>query len=80
MKVVTPPTKLRRTARMSTIGKAPRHCFASRSPVANLNRREYMHAPTKELPGEWDRYLPKKKSRGSSLEWKPSKENLGEKL
>jgi hypothetical protein len=39
-----------------------------------------MHVPAKDLPGEWDHHLPKRKERGSSPEWKPSKEKVGEKL
>jgi hypothetical protein len=46
---------------MSTGGKVLRRSIASKNLVANLNRREYMHVPKKDLPGEWDRHLPKKK-------------------
>jgi hypothetical protein len=30
-----------------------------------------MHVSKKDLPGEWDHKLPKKKPRGSTPEWKP---------
>ena len=42
-----------------------------------------MHVPTKDLPGEWDRFLPKREARESSSgwpEWKPSKEYVGKQL
>ena len=55
-----PPAKKKWEARMSIGGKTPRRCFVSRNHVANLNRREYMHVPSKDLPREWDRQLPKR--------------------
>ena len=65
VRVATPPlpAKKKLGARMSTGGKTPRRCFVSRNPVANLNRKEYMHVPAKDLPGEWDRHLPKREKR-----------------
>ena len=50
VKVVPPPTKMKQTARMSTGGKILRHNLASKNPVSNLSRREYMKVPTKDLP------------------------------
>ena len=40
MRVVSPPKNLRRRAGMSTSGKAPRSCVASRNLAANFSRRE----------------------------------------
>jgi len=77
VRVVPPSVPRKQTARMRTGGKTPRLCLASKNPVANLNRREYMHVPKKDLQGEWDSKLPKKK-KGSSPEWKPC--NLGQRL
>ena len=74
-----PPKRIRQTARMSSGEKAPRHCLASRNPVTNFRRREYEKVPIKHLPGEWDHLLPKKEG-GSTLEWKPCKEKVEEKL
>jgi hypothetical protein len=80
VRVVPPPKKTRQTARVSTGGKAPRHCLASRNHVINLRRRECMRVLAKDLPGEWDHHLPKRNERGSALEWKPSKEKIEGKL
>jgi len=80
VKVVPPPTKMKQTARMSTGGKILRHNLASKNPVSNLSRREYMKVPTKDLPGEWDHHLPKGKEKASTPEWKPSKAKIEEKL
>ena len=38
-----------------------------------------MRVPAKDLPGEWDRHLPKREKR-TSPEWKPRKEKIGEQL
>lgn len=61
----------------------PRHCLSSANSVANLNRREIMYVPTKDLRGEWDRHLPKRKAKEAGPEWpewKPSKEYIGVQL
>jgi hypothetical protein len=39
-----------------------------------------MRVPVTGLPGEWDHHLPKRKDRGSTLEWKYSKEKIEDKL
>ena len=80
VKVEVPSSSRKQTARMSTGGKTPRHILASRNPVVNLNRKECMHVPKKDLPGEWDHLLPKKKPKGSSSEWNPSMEKVGQRL
>jgi hypothetical protein len=80
VRVVSPPKKIRRTSRMSTGGRVPRKCLASRNHVVNLRRREFTRVPAKDLLGEWDHVLPNKKERGSTLEWKPSKEKVEAKL
>ena len=83
IKEIPPPVNMRRTARMSTGGKAPRHCLAAPTPVANVFRREIMHVPAEDLPGEWDRHLPKRVAKEASsgwMEWKPSKEYVGKQL
>jgi hypothetical protein len=79
-RVVPHPKKMRQTARMSAGGKVPRHCLVSRNHVTNLRCRECMRVPVKDLPGEWDHHLPERKERGSTPEWKPSKEKIKEKL
>jgi hypothetical protein len=78
VRVAPPPAPGKLTARMSTGGKVPRHCLASKNHVANLNRRECMHVPQKDLPGEWDHKLPKKESKGSTPEWEPC--SIGQRL
>jgi hypothetical protein len=47
------------------------HQLASKNPCANLNHREFMHVPQKDLPGEWDHKLPNKEPKGSTPEWNP---------
>ena len=72
----------RRTARISTGGKAPRHALASKNVVSTLIDREFRRAAQENYPGEWDRKIPNVKV--PSPEWKPCKEtvekNLMEKL
>jgi hypothetical protein len=77
VRVVEPPKKMMLTTQMSTSGRLPRNFLASRNPVANLNRMEYMCVPTKDLIGEWDTNIPNKEERSCSSECKLSKEKAG---
>jgi hypothetical protein len=68
----------RRTARMSTGGKAPRRALASKNVVSTLIDREFRRATQENYPGEWDRKIPNKKV--PSPEWKPCKETVEKNL
>ena len=68
----------RKTARIQTGGKAPRHSLASKNVASTLSDREFQRASQKNYPGEWDRKIPNKKV--SSPEWKPSKETVEKNL
>ena len=78
VRAVSPPPqkRIRQTARISAGGKVPRRCLASRNPITNLHHREYEKVPIKDLPGEWDHHLPKKKAGGSTPDWKPCKDKV----
>ena len=60
--VVTKPARVRRTARMQTGGKAPRHSLAPRSlpprtrnPFHTLiHEHQYQNMPKEKLPSNWD--------------------------
>ena len=60
--VVTKPARVRRTARMQTGGKAPRHCLSPRSPSpctknpfhALIHGHQFQNVPKDKLPYNWD--------------------------
>jgi hypothetical protein len=78
-RVVPPPQEMKRTARIKTGGGVPKHSLSSKHLVINLHRREIAKVPARDLPGEWDHHIPKRK-RGSTSEWNPRREMIGGKL
>jgi hypothetical protein len=57
------PSNQEQQGRKSTGGGVPRHALSFNmyeNPVANLICREIMYVPRVNLPGEWDRHVPKR--------------------
>ena len=62
IRVVANPAKFKRTARMSTGGKVPHHCLASRSPPPRtknpfhtlIYEHQFQNMPKEKLPSNWD--------------------------
>ena len=60
--VMENPAKFKRTARMSTGGKTPRHYLASRSPSPRtknpfhtlIHEHQFQRMPKEKLPSNWD--------------------------